>query len=174
MDVLEVLEVDILWPRWVARIGVTRSTQRVCVCESAIATAMSVRCQLVLSPRWRRGLVPRLPALLWAPAAARRGGCEQWDRSGFIPACSRCRFFGEILLNLFVDKAVPELLLLDCAAEPAPQGRDVRRRHRGYNAGPSPGCRGKPQNWRLSLLGGVKRGSDKLRMSFFCRACQER
>ena len=24
---LEVLEVDILWPRWVARIGVTRSTQ---------------------------------------------------------------------------------------------------------------------------------------------------
>ena len=25
--VLEVLEVDILWPRWVARIGVTRSTQ---------------------------------------------------------------------------------------------------------------------------------------------------
>ena len=26
-DVLEVLEVDILWPRWVARIGVTRSTQ---------------------------------------------------------------------------------------------------------------------------------------------------
>ena len=26
-SVLEVLEVDILWPRWVARIGVTRSTQ---------------------------------------------------------------------------------------------------------------------------------------------------
>ena len=25
-------------------------------------------------------------------------------------------------LNLFVDKAVPELLLLDCAAEPAPRG----------------------------------------------------
>ena len=52
------------------------------------------------------------------PAAARRGGCEQWDRSGFIPACSRCRFFSEILLILFVDKVVPELLLLDCAAEP--------------------------------------------------------
>ena len=27
-EVLEVLEVDILWPRWVARIGVTRSTAR--------------------------------------------------------------------------------------------------------------------------------------------------
>jgi len=25
--VLEVLEVDILWPRWVARIGVTRATE---------------------------------------------------------------------------------------------------------------------------------------------------
>ena len=25
--ILEVLEVDILWPRWVARIGVTRSTE---------------------------------------------------------------------------------------------------------------------------------------------------
>ena len=68
---------------------------------------------MVLSPRWRRGLVPRL-------AAARRGSCEQWDRSGCIPACRRWRFFGEILLILFVDKAVPELLLLDCAAEPAP------------------------------------------------------
>ena len=22
----------------------------------------------------------------------------------------------------------------------------------GYNAGPSPGCRGEPQKWRLSLL----------------------
>ena len=73
-------------------------------------------------------------------------------RSGFIPACRRWRFFAEILLNLFVDKAVPELLLLDCAAEPAPRGRDVRRRHRGYNAGPSPGCIGQPQNWRFSLL----------------------
>ena len=51
-----------------------------------------------------------------------------------------------------VDKAVPELLLLDCAAEPAPRGRDVRRRHQGYNAGPSPGCLGQSQNWRLSLL----------------------
>ena len=29
--VLEVLEADILWPRWVARIGVTRSTQAVCL-----------------------------------------------------------------------------------------------------------------------------------------------
>jgi len=28
----------------------------------------------------------------------------------------------------------------------------VRRRHRGYNAGPSPGCLGQLQNWRLSLL----------------------
>ena len=28
----------------------------------------------------------------------------------------------------------------------------MRRRHRGYNAGPSPGCIGQPQNWRLSLL----------------------
>ena len=28
----------------------------------------------------------------------------------------------------------------------------MRRRHRGYNAGPSPGCLGQPQNWRLSLL----------------------
>ena len=26
-EVLEVLEVDILWPRWVARIGVTRATE---------------------------------------------------------------------------------------------------------------------------------------------------
>jgi len=67
----------------------------------------------------------------------------------FIPACRRCRFFGEIFLILFVDKVVPELLLLDCAAEPAPRGRDVRRR---YNAGPSPGCLGQSQNWRLSLL----------------------
>ena len=47
---------------------------------------------------------------------------------------------------------MPELLLLDCAAEPAPRGRDVRRRHRGYNAGPPPGCLGQSQNWRLSLL----------------------
>ena len=37
----------------------------VCVCESAIATAMSAGCRLVLSPRWRRGPVPRLRALLW-------------------------------------------------------------------------------------------------------------
>jgi len=54
------------------------------------------------------------------------GGSEQWDRSGFIPACSRCRFFAENLLNLFVDKVLPEaellVLLLDCAAEPAPRG----------------------------------------------------
>ncbi len=28
----------------------------------------------------------------------------------------------------------------------------MRRRHRGYNAGPSPGCIGQPQNWRFSLL----------------------
>ena len=28
----------------------------------------------------------------------------------------------------------------------------MRRRHRGYNAGPSPGCLGQPQNWRLALL----------------------
>ena len=28
----------------------------------------------------------------------------------------------------------------------------MRRRHRGYNAGPSPGCLGQPQNWHLSLL----------------------
>ena len=28
----------------------------------------------------------------------------------------------------------------------------MRRRHRGYNAGPSPGCLGQSQNWRLSLL----------------------
>ena len=41
----------------------------VCVCESAVATAMSAGCRLVLSPRWRRGPVPRLRALLWA-----RGG----------------------------------------------------------------------------------------------------
>ena len=27
IQVLEVLEVDILWPRWVARIGVTRATE---------------------------------------------------------------------------------------------------------------------------------------------------
>ena len=53
-------------------------------------------------------------------AAARHRGSAQWDRSGFIPACRRWRFFAEILLNLFVDKAVPELLLLDRAAEPAP------------------------------------------------------
>ena len=26
-SILEVLEVDILWPRWVARIGVTRATE---------------------------------------------------------------------------------------------------------------------------------------------------
>ena len=75
-----------------------------------------------------------------------------WDRCGFIPAFRRWHFFAEILLHLFVDKAVPEILLLDCAAEPAPRGRDVRRRHRGYNAGPSPGCLGQSQNWRLSLL----------------------
>ena len=57
-------------------------------------------------------------------AASRRGSAEgdTCDRSGFIPACSRCRFFAEMFLNLFVDKVVPELLLLDCAAEPAPRG----------------------------------------------------
>ena len=54
------------------------------------------------------------------PAAARRRGAEQCEQSGFIPACRRCRFFGEILIKLFVDKAVPEVLLLDCAAEPGP------------------------------------------------------
>ena len=37
-------------------------------------------------------------------------------------ACRQCRFFAEILLNMFVDKVAPELLLLDCAAEPAPRG----------------------------------------------------
>ena len=26
------------------------------------------------------------------------------------------------------------------------------RQHRGNSAGPSPGCLGQPQNWRLSLL----------------------
>ena len=34
-------------------------------------------------------------------------------RSGFVPACRQCRFLAEILLNLFVDKPAPELLLLD-------------------------------------------------------------
>jgi len=43
-------------------------------------------------------------------------------RSGFVPACRQCRFFAEIFLTMFVDKVAPELLLLDCAAEPAPRG----------------------------------------------------
>ena len=47
-------------------------------------------------------------------AAARRRGSEQWGRSGFVPACRRCRFLAEILLNLFVDKPAPELL---CSTE---------------------------------------------------------
>ena len=53
------------------------------------------------------------------PAAARRRGVEQCEQSGFIPACRRCRFFGEILIKLFVDKPEPELFLLECAAEPS-------------------------------------------------------
>mmetsp|Transcript_11358 Transcript_11358/g.36371 ORF Transcript_11358/g.36371 Transcript_11358/m.36371 type:complete len:84 (+) Transcript_11358:32-283(+) len=55
-------------------------------------------------------------------AAARRRGSEQYDRSGFVPACRQCRFFAEIFLTMFVDKVAPELLLLDCAAEPAHRG----------------------------------------------------
>jgi len=33
--------------------------------------------------------------------------------------CRQCRFFAEIFLAMFVDKVAPELLLLDCAAEPS-------------------------------------------------------
>ena len=46
-------------------------------------------------------------------AAARRRGSEQCDRSRFVPACRRCRFFAKIFLNMFLDKFAPELLLLD-------------------------------------------------------------
>ena len=71
--------------------------------------------------------------------AAHHRASEQLDRSGSVPACSRCRFFAEIFLNLLVDKVVPELLLLVWAAEPGPRGRDAVRRHRGFDAGQFPG-----------------------------------
>ena len=93
---MEGLEVWSCWsegPRC-ARVGeiwvVARMTQSeggkcvcVCVCESAVATAMSAGCRLVLSPRWRRGPVPRLRALLWA-----RGGSP-----------SRCRTMGSVRIH---------------------------------------------------------------------------
>ena len=62
------------------------------VCESAIATAMSAGCRLVLSPRWRRGPVPRLRALLWA-----RGGSP-----------SRCRTMSSVRIH----PGVPPVTLL--------------------------------------------------------------
>ena len=64
----------------------------VCVCESAVATAMSAGCRLVLSPRWRRGPVPRLRALLWA-----RGGSP-----------SRCRTMSSVRIH----PGVPPVTLL--------------------------------------------------------------
>ena len=58
---LEVLEVDILWPRWVARIGVTRSTQacflaadRQCTEPGALFTrARDVQTGLPGESEWR-------------------------------------------------------------------------------------------------------------------------
>ncbi|EOD23821.1 hypothetical protein EMIHUDRAFT_367858, partial [Emiliania huxleyi CCMP1516] len=55
-------------------------------------------------------------------AAARRRGAEQCDQSGIVPACRQCRFFADFWLDQFVDKVASELLLLDCAAEPAHRG----------------------------------------------------
>ncbi|EOD20565.1 hypothetical protein EMIHUDRAFT_355144 [Emiliania huxleyi CCMP1516] len=55
-------------------------------------------------------------------AAARRRGAEQCDQSAFVPACRRCRFLAEFWLDQFVDKVASELMLLDCAAEPAHRG----------------------------------------------------
>ena len=57
-----------------------------------------------------------------SPVGSRRLAAAVLDRSGFVPACRRCRFFAEIFLNLLVEKVAPELLLLDCAAEPPPRG----------------------------------------------------
>ena len=34
-------------------------------------------------------------------------------QSGFVPACRRCRFLANFWLDQFVDKTVPEPLLLD-------------------------------------------------------------
>ena len=115
---------------------------------------MSAGCRLVLSPRW---LAARTGAAAPSPPVGLRRLAVAVLNNGIGPDSSRRAAGGACSpkfcsLNLFVDKAVPELLPLDCAAEPAPRGRDVRRRHRGYNAGPSPGCLGQPQNWRLSLL----------------------
>ena len=60
----------------------------------------------MLSPRWRRGPVPRLRALL--SVGPRR-----------LAVAVPNNVIGP-MLKLFVDKVVPELLLLDYVAEPAP------------------------------------------------------
>ena len=94
---------------------------------------------------WRRGA-----QLSCGLAAARRRGAEQCDQSGFVPACRRCRFLANFWLDQFVDKTVPEPLLLDCAAEPARRGREAVRRHRGYGSGPFPGSLEQPQILMIS------------------------
>ena len=80
--------------------------------ESRLLTAMSrpVGCcsRLAGGAVWCRGA-----QLSCGLAAARRRGAEQCDQSGFVPACRRCRFLANFWLDQFVDKTVPEPLLLD-------------------------------------------------------------
>ena len=80
--VVEVLEVDILWPRWVARIGVTRSTQA----RFLTADRQCTELPLLPSPRLR----PTAPASSWAvrglPLAPRL----------FFPFLSTCTLFSSL------------------------------------------------------------------------------
>ena len=67
--VLEVLEADILWPRWVARIGVTRSTQAVCLVRFFYGLASLCLC-VARGSSVSSSSVPRAPIPRWCPVRA--------------------------------------------------------------------------------------------------------
>ena len=126
----------------------------VCVvlCESAIATAMSACCGRALAP-----LAARSSAAAPSPSVGPRRLAAAVVNNVIGPGSSRRAAGGASSPNV----AQP-VCRQSCARAPAARlrggtgpstgGRDVRRRHRGYIAGPSPGCLGQSQNWRLSLL----------------------
>ena len=68
---LEVLEVDILWPRWVARIGVTRST------EACFLTADRPCTELRVSREWPHASNPGPSAGGLERARCKEGLCEK-------------------------------------------------------------------------------------------------
>ena len=75
---LEVLEVDILWPRWVARIGVTRSTQAWLLTADRQCTELPLLRLPRLVHEFRRSDPMRqtrdLARVGWRGLAARKGG----------------------------------------------------------------------------------------------------